>query len=78
MVSAQPCGITRITAEVGGIGEQRALQPFRAGSGILSLVVLIATILGMIFEKQTGISGGSMSCIGAGVVVTGVLSGMSL
>ncbi|MCP6291650.1 anion permease, partial [Klebsiella pneumoniae] len=40
-----------------------------------SLVVLIATILGMIFEKQTGISLTVAGCIGALVlVITGVLT----
>lgn len=48
---------------------------FRAGSRSCPLVVLIATILGMIFEKQTGISLTVAGCIGALVlVITGVLT----
>ncbi len=44
------------SSEVGSIGEQRDYSHVPRWKQILSLVVLIATILGMIFEKQTGIS----------------------
>ena len=60
---------------VGSIGEQRDYSHVPRWKQILSLVVLIATILGMIFEKQTGVSLAVAGCIGALVlVVTGVLS----
>ena len=63
------------SSEVGSIGEQRDYSHVPRWKQILSLVVLIATILGMIFEKQTGISLAVAGCIGALVlVVTGVLS----
>lgn len=63
------------SSEVGSIGEQRDYSHVPRWKQILSLVVLIATILGMIFEKQTGISLAVAGCIGAlVVVVTGVLS----
>lgn len=63
------------SSEVGSIGEQRDYSHVPRWKQILSLVVLIATILGMIFEKQTGISLAVVGCIGALVlVVTGVLS----
>ncbi|WP_142478155.1 SLC13 family permease [Klebsiella oxytoca] len=63
------------SSEVGSIGEQRDYSHVPRWKQILSLVVLIATILGMIFEKQTGISLAVADCIGALVlVVTGVLS----
>ncbi|HCF6482093.1 TPA: SLC13/DASS family transporter [Klebsiella variicola subsp. variicola] len=61
--------------EVGSVGEQRDYSHVPRWKQILSLVVLIATILGMIFEKQTGISLAVAGCIGALVlVVTGVLT----
>ena len=61
--------------EVGSIGEQRDYSHVPRWKQILSLVVLIATILGMIFEKQTGISLAVAGCIGALVlVVSGVLT----
>ena len=60
---------------VGSSGAQRASRPVPRWKQILSLVVLIATILGMIFEKQTGVSLAVAGCIGALVlVVTGVLT----
>lgn len=60
---------------VGSVGEQRDYSHVPRWKQILSLVVLIATILGMIFEKQTGISLAVAGCIGALVlVVTGVLT----
>ncbi|WP_049079572.1 SLC13 family permease [Klebsiella michiganensis] len=60
---------------VGSIGEQRGYSHVPRWKQILSLVVLIATILGMIFEKQTGVSLAVAGCIGALVlVVTGVLT----
>ena len=63
------------TSEVGSIGEQRDYSHVPRWKQILSLVVLIATILGMIFEKQTGISLTVAGCIGALVlVITGVLT----
>ena len=63
------------SSEVGSIGEQRDYSHVPRWKQILSLVVLIATILGMIFEKQTGISLAVAGCIGALVlVITGVLS----
>ncbi|HEJ8432894.1 TPA: SLC13/DASS family transporter [Klebsiella oxytoca] len=63
------------SSEVGSIGEQRDYSHVPRWKQILSLVVLIATILGMIFEKQTGISLAEAGCIGALVlVITGVLS----
>ncbi|EOE0251262.1 SLC13 family permease [Klebsiella oxytoca] len=63
------------SSEVGSIGEQRDYSHVPRWKQILSLVVLIATILGMIFEKQTGINLAVAGCIGALVlVVTGVLS----
>lgn len=63
------------SGEVGCVGEQRDYSHVPRWKQILSLVVLIATILGMIFEKQTGISLAVAGCIGALVlVVTGVLT----
>ncbi|HBW3471692.1 TPA: SLC13/DASS family transporter [Klebsiella pneumoniae] len=63
------------SSEVGSIGEQRDYSHVPRRKQILSLVVLIATILGMIFEKQTGISLTVAGCIGALVlVITGVLT----
>lgn len=63
------------SSEVGSIGEQRDYSHVPRWKQILSLVVLIATILGMIFEKQTGISLMVAGCIGALVlVITGVLT----
>ncbi|EKY7682911.1 SLC13/DASS family transporter [Klebsiella pneumoniae] len=63
------------SSEVGNIGEQRDYSHVPRWKQILSLVVLIATILGMIFEKQTGISLTVAGCIGALVlVITGVLT----
>ncbi|HHG1503482.1 TPA: SLC13 family permease [Klebsiella pneumoniae] len=63
------------SSEVGSIGEQREYSHVPRWKQILSLVVLIATILGMIFEKQTGISLTVAGCIGALVlVITGVLT----
>ncbi len=53
------------SSEVGSIGEQRDYSHVPRWKQILSLVVLIATILGMIFEKQTGISLTVAGCIGA-------------
>lgn len=63
------------SGEVGSVGEQRDYSHVPRWKQILSLVVLIATILGMIFEKQTGIRLAVAGCIGALVlVVTGVLT----
>lgn len=63
------------SSEVGSIGEQRDYSHVPRWKQILSLVVLIATILGMIFEKQTGISLTVAGCIGAlMLVITGVLT----
>ena len=63
------------SGEVGSVGEQRDYSHVPRWKQILSLVVLIATILGMIFEKQTGISLTVAGCIGALVlVITGVLT----
>lgn len=63
------------SGEVGSVGEQRDYSDVPRWKQILSLVVLIATILGMIFEKQTGISLTVAGCIGALVLVfTGVLT----
>lgn len=63
------------SSEVGSIGEQRDYSHVPRWKQILSLVVLIATILGMIFEKQTGISLTVAGCISALVlVITGVLT----
>ena len=63
------------SSEVDSIGEQRDYSHVPRWKQILSLVVLIATILGMIFEKQTGISLTVAGCIGALVlVITGVLT----
>ena len=63
------------SGEVGGVGEQRDYSDVPRWKQILSLVVLIVTILGMIFEKQTGISLTVAGCIGALVLVfTGVLT----
>ncbi|QHM77047.1 Sodium-dependent dicarboxylate transporter SdcS [Mixta theicola] len=60
---------------VGGVGEQRDYSHVPRWKQLLSLVVLIATILGMIFEQQIGISLAIIGCIGALVlVVTGVLN----
>lgn len=61
--------------EVCSVGEQRDYSHVPRWKQILSLVVLIATILGMIFEKQIGISLTVAGCIGALVLVfTGVLT----
>ncbi|WP_213223783.1 SLC13 family permease [Klebsiella grimontii] len=64
--------------EVGSVGEQRDYSHVPRWKQILSFVVLIATILGMIFEKQTGVSLAVAGCIGAigalVLVVTGVLT----
>ncbi|MDS7874286.1 SLC13 family permease [Klebsiella pasteurii] len=61
--------------EVGSVGEQRDYSHVPRWKQILSFVVLIATILGIIFEKQTGVSLAVAGCIGALVlVVTGVLT----
>ncbi|WND10630.1 SLC13 family permease [Klebsiella pasteurii] len=61
--------------EVGSVGEQRDYSHVPRWKQILSFVVLIATIFGMIFEKQTGVSLAVAGCIGALVlVVTGVLT----
>ncbi|HDU6161128.1 TPA: SLC13/DASS family transporter [Klebsiella aerogenes] len=66
---------TGSSGEVGSVGEQRDYSDVPRWKQILSLVVLIATILGMIFEKQTGISLTVAGCIGALVLVfTGVLT----
>lgn len=66
---------TANSGEVGSVGEQRDYSHIPRWKQILSLVVLIATILGMIFEKQTGISLTVAGCIGALVLVfTGVLT----
>ncbi|NPD53050.1 SLC13/DASS family transporter [Klebsiella aerogenes] len=66
---------TENSGEVGSVGEQRDYSDVPRWKQILSLVVLIATILGMIFEKQTGISLTVAGCIGALVLVfTGVLT----
>ena len=63
------------SSEVGSIGEQRDYSHVPRWKQILSLLVLIATILGMIFEKQTGVSLAVAGCIGALVlVITGVLT----
>lgn len=63
------------SGEVGSVGEQRDYSDVSRWKQILSLVVLIVTILGMIFEKQTGISLTVAGCIGALVLVfTGVLT----
>ncbi|QHM73642.1 SLC13 family permease [Mixta intestinalis] len=60
---------------VGGLGEQRDYSHVPAWKQLLSLVILIVTILGMIFEKQIGISLAIIGCIGALVlVISGVLS----
>ncbi|EFB6991133.1 SLC13/DASS family transporter [Salmonella enterica] len=57
------------------IGEQHDYSHVPRWKQLLSLIVLIVTILGMIFEKQIGISLAVTGCIGALVlVVTGVLS----
>ncbi len=53
------------SGEVGSVGEQRDYSHVPRWKQILSPVVLIATILGMIFEKQTGISSAVAGCIGA-------------
>lgn len=66
---------TANSGEVGSVGEQRDYSHVPRWKQILSLVVLIATILGMIFEKQTGISLTVAGCIGALVLVfTGELT----
>ena len=66
---------TANSGEVGSVGEQRDYSHVPRWKQILSLVVLIATILGMIFEKQTGISLTVAGRIGALVLVfTGVLT----
>ncbi|EBK3002131.1 SLC13/DASS family transporter [Salmonella enterica] len=61
--------------EVGSVGEQRDYSHVPQWKQRLSLVVLIATILGMIFEKKIGVSLAVTGCIGALVlVVSGVLT----
>ncbi|EJL1491012.1 SLC13/DASS family transporter [Salmonella enterica] len=61
--------------EVGSVGEQRDYSHVPQWKQQLSLVVLIATILGMIFEKKIGVSLAVTGCIGALVlVVSGVLT----
>ncbi|EBK2975076.1 SLC13/DASS family transporter [Salmonella enterica] len=61
--------------EVGNVGEQRDYSHVPQWKQLLSLVVLIATILGMIFEKTIGVSLAVIGCIGALVlVVSGVLT----
>ncbi len=61
--------------EVGSVGEQRDYSHVPQWKQRLSLVVLIATILGMIFEKKIGVSPAVTGCIGALVlVVSGVLT----
>ncbi|EEB7455915.1 DASS family sodium-coupled anion symporter [Salmonella enterica] len=61
--------------EVGSVGVQRDYSHVPQWKQRLSLVVLIATILGMIFEKKIGVSLAVTGCIGALVlVVTGVLT----
>ncbi|EBJ6262400.1 SLC13/DASS family transporter [Salmonella enterica] len=61
--------------EVGSVGEQRDYSHVPQWKQLLSLVVLIATILGMIFEKTIGVSLAVIGCIGALVlVVSGVLT----
>ncbi|MDU4315282.1 MAG: SLC13 family permease, partial [Klebsiella michiganensis] len=57
------------SGEVGSIGQQRDYSHVPRWKQILSLLVLIATILGMIFEKQTGVSLAVAGCIGALVLV---------
>ncbi|EBB5537468.1 TPA: SLC13/DASS family transporter [Salmonella enterica subsp. enterica serovar Typhimurium] len=61
--------------EVGSVGVQRDYSYVPQWKQRLSLVVLIATILGMIFEKKIGVSLAVTGCIGALVlVVSGVLT----
>lgn len=61
--------------EVGSVGEQRDYSHVPQWKQQPSLVVLIATILGMIFEKKIGVSLAVTGCIGALVlVVSGVLT----
>ncbi|EBZ2913412.1 SLC13/DASS family transporter [Salmonella enterica subsp. enterica serovar Mesbit] len=61
--------------EVGSVGEQRDYSHVPQWKQMLSLVVLVVTILGMIFEKKIGISLAVIGCIGALVlVVSGVLT----
>ncbi|EDB2570832.1 SLC13/DASS family transporter [Salmonella enterica] len=61
--------------EVGSVGKQRDYSHVPQWKQRLSLVVLIATILGMIFEKKIGVSLAVTGCIGALVlVVSGVLT----
>ncbi len=61
--------------EVGSVGVQRDYSHVPQWKQRLSLVVLIATILGMIFEKKIGVSLAVTGCIGALVlVVSGVLT----
>ncbi|ECA1326432.1 SLC13 family permease [Salmonella sp. 741265055_HSA] len=61
--------------EVGSVGEQRDYSHVPQWKQLLSLVVLVVTILGMIFEKKIGISLAVIGCIGALVlVVSGVLT----
>ncbi|EDH9620555.1 SLC13/DASS family transporter [Salmonella enterica subsp. enterica serovar Austin] len=61
--------------EVGSVGEQCDYSHVPQWKQRLSLVVLIATILGMIFEKKIGVSLAVIGCIGALVlVVSGVLT----
>ncbi|ECP5801040.1 SLC13/DASS family transporter [Salmonella enterica] len=50
---------------VGSIGEQHDYSHVPRWKQLLSLIVLIVTILGMIFEKQIGISLAVTGCIGA-------------
>lgn len=61
--------------EVGSVGVQRDYSHVPQWKQRPSLVVLIATILGMIFEKKIGVSLAVTGCIGALVlVVSGVLT----
>ncbi|HGK6320017.1 TPA: SLC13 family permease [Salmonella enterica subsp. enterica serovar Enteritidis] len=61
--------------EVGSVGEQRDYSHVPQWKQRPSLVVLVATILGMIFEKKIGVSLAVIGCIGALVlVVSGVLT----
>lgn len=61
--------------EVGSVGVQRDYSHVPQWKQRLSLVVLIATILGMIFEKKIGVSLAATGCIGALVLVaSGVLT----
>ncbi len=63
------------TGAVGNLGEQHDYSHVPQWKQLLSLVVLVATILGMIFEKQMGISLPIIGSIGALIlVVSGVLN----